>query len=165
MTAAEVRAALGPETWARYQKITSIRNPFDLAVSMFHWREPEKGARVDEDFAVTRARFHDWLAKDLPDCDKGLLHIDGAFVADQVIRFETLTADVDRLYHQFDPGAGPIDVPHTKNIGRRRTHAVPEYFTEESIAMVLRLSGWVFDRFGYPDRPQEKARASAGQTT
>lgn len=77
----------------------------------------------------------------MPDADKGLPHIDGAFVADQVIRFETPAAEADRLHRRVDPGAGPIRFPHTGNVGSRRTHAVPDGFTGESIATVLRLSG------------------------
>jgi hypothetical protein len=161
MTAAEIKAALGTERWNRYRKITSVRNPFDRAVSSFHWQESRAGVPADEDFAAVRARFNDWVARTKPNSDKDVLFLDGAFVCDLAIRFEHLAADLQTIYSMFDPKAGPVQLYHVKDAGPRRKRPVPEYFTETSIATVLEHSGWVFERFGYPDRPQERVRAPA----
>jgi hypothetical protein len=154
MTAAEVRAALGPARWDRYRKITAIRNPFDRAVSSFHWQESRAGVPAEEDFATVRARFNDWVARTKPNSDKDVLFLDGVFACDEAIRFEKLAEELQALYSRYDPGAKPIRLHHAKDAGSRRKHPVPEYFTEASIATVLAHSGWVIDRFGYPDRPQ-----------
>lgn len=163
MTAADIRAALGADKWNRYRKITSIRNPFDRAVSSFHWQESRAGVPADEDFATVRARFNAWVARTRPDSDKDVLFLNDDFVCDLAIRFEHLVADLQKIYTMFDPDAGPIKLYHVKDAGSRRKHPVPEYFTEESIATVLEHSGWVFDRFGYPDRPLDKVRTPAAQ--
>lgn len=158
MTAAEVKAALGKNKWDRYRKITSIRNPFDRAVSSFHWQESRAGMPADEDFATVRARFNDWVARTRPNSDTDVLFLDGAFVGDLVIRFEKLAEELQKIYNMFDPNAASVQLHHAKDAGPRRKHQVPEYFTEDSIAIVRKHSGWVIDRFDYPDRPQEKAR-------
>lgn len=163
MPAAKVKAALGTEKWDRYRKITAIRNPFDRAVSSFHWQESRVGVPADEDFGTVRARFNDWVARTRPNSDKDVLFLDGAFVGDLVIRFENLAGELQTIYSMFDPNAAPIQLHHAKDAGPRRKHQVPEYFTEDSIAIVREHSGWVFDRFGYPDRPQEKARKQPEQ--
>lgn len=163
MTAADVRAALGAARWTRYRKITSVRNPFDRAVSSFHWQEFAKGLPVEDDFSVVRSRFRDWVARTRPDSDKDVLFLDGAFTCDLAIRFESLAADLEKIYHMFDPAAGPVKIYHVKDAGPRRKQPVPEYFDEASIATVLEHSAWVFDRFGYPDRPLDKPRKSEAQ--
>lgn len=164
MTAAEIKAALGTEKWKRYRKIASVRDPFDRAVSSFHWQESVMGLPEDEDFATVRARFTDWVARTRPDSDRDILFLDGAFVGDLVIRFENLADDLQKIYTMFDPTSGPIRMFHAKDAGRRRKHPVPEYFSEASIATVRKHSGWVFDRFGYPDRPQDRVRTRPAQT-
>lgn len=164
MTAAQVRAALGAEKWGRYRKITSIRNPFDRAVSSFHWQDSVRGVPADQDFATVRARFTDWVVRTRPDSDKDVLFLDGAFVGDLAIRFEHLAEELQKVYNMFDPNAGPIQVYHAKDAGSRRKHPVPEYFTEDSIAIVREHSGWVFDRFGYPDIPQDRSRQRLAQS-
>lgn len=160
MTAAQVRAALGAEKWNRYRKITSIRNPFDRAVSLFHWLDSRRGVvnNNDEDFATIRTRFNEWVARTKPDSNKEILFLDGAFVGDLVIRFEHLQEDLQKTYNLFDPKAGPVQLSHAKDLGSRRKRPVPEYFTEESIAILQDHSGWVIERFGYPDRPLDRKR-------
>jgi hypothetical protein len=153
MTAAEVRAGLGPDRWARYRKVAALRNPFDLAVSRYHWELARHGLPEAEDFAETRGRFAEMVQSGRFDGDHGIVHLDGHFVADTVVRFETLAADVAALVQQLVPGAAAAPLPHTKKTANRRQHPVADYYDAASIAAIRKSSAWVFDRFGYPDRP------------
>jgi hypothetical protein len=153
MTAAEVRDRLGAEDWERYRKITALRNPFDLAVSRYHWKLARDGLPEAEDFAETRRRFAEQVQSGQFDGDHGVVHLDGRFVADEVMLFERLAADVAALVQRLVPGAAAVELPHAKKTANRRQHAVAEYYDDASIAAIRRSSGWVFDRFGYPDRP------------
>jgi len=58
MTAAAVCKALGRGKWDRYRKITTVRNPFDLLVSRFHFNQSNLGKIGDGDFAQTRAALN-----------------------------------------------------------------------------------------------------------
>lgn len=155
MPAVEVRAALGPACWDRYRKISTIRNPFDLAVSRYHWELARRGLPETDDFAQTRARFREMVLTGQFDGDGAIVHLGSRYVVDEMIRFETMQTDLDRLMQHLSPGAPPVAIPHTKKTSNRRKHAVVEYFDAEGIAAIRQSAAWVFDRFGYPARPGE----------
>lgn len=153
MPAIEVRAALGAARWDRYRKIATIRNPFDLAVSRYHWELARHGLPETGDFAETKARFREMLLSGQFDGDRAIVHLGSRYVIDEMIRFETIQADLDRLMAELDPGAPPVVLPHTKKTSNRRRHAVAEYFDAEGIAAIRKSAAWVFEHFGYPERP------------
>lgn len=153
MPAAEVRRKLGADRFDRYRKITAIRNPFDLAVSRFHWELARRGLPEAEDFAITRARFSDMVRSGQFDGDHDIVHVDGRYAIDDTIRFESMTADLQALVQSIAPGHPPITIPHTKKTSNRRSHSVADYFDHDSIAALRRSAAWVFDRFGYPETP------------
>jgi hypothetical protein len=153
MPAAEVSRILGPDRFERYRKITSVRNPFDLAVSRFHWELMRHGLPESDDFTETRARFKAMVLSGQFDGDHAIVHIADRFVVDETIRFESMAIDLERLVQSISPGYGAVQLPHTKKTSNRRRHSVAEYFDEESVSALRRSASWVFERFGYPDRP------------
>lgn len=155
MSASKIRDALGRTKWDRYQKITSVRNPFDLTVSRFHWQLTHRGNSTPKDFAETRAQFNAMVQMQDFDYDYSVVHIEGKFVAGHVIRFENLRGDLEAVISAVAPGQGPLVIPHAKNTGMRRTHSVAEYYDQDSIATVLKKAAWVFGNFDYPETPAE----------
>jgi hypothetical protein len=153
MPARAVRAALGAERWDRYRKITCIRNPFDLAVSRFHWELARHDIPEATDFAETRKRFHDMVMSGRFDCDHGIVHIDGQYVADETVMFERLSGDLEKLVSSINPGAAKMNIPHTKKTANRRQQPVAAYFDTLSIAAIHKSAAWVFERFNYPETP------------
>lgn len=153
MPAFEVRSALGAAQWDRYQKIATIRNPFDLAVSRYHWELARRGLPETDDFAQTRARFREMLMSGQFDGDHAIVHIGNNYVVNHMIRFETMQGDLDQLMQRLDPGAPPVIVPHTKKTSNRRKHPVAEYYDTDGIAAIRKSASWVFDRFGYLETP------------
>jgi hypothetical protein len=153
MPADQIARALGRKTWTDYRKVATIRNPFDLAVSRYHFDLARRHLPEKADFRETQADFRDMVFRMSIDHDHDLVHLDGKFVCDEVILFEDLREQVARIARIFAPGTPAPELPHAKKTANRRTHPVAEYFDEASIGRILQTSGWVFDRFGYPDRP------------
>jgi len=157
MPAAEVRAALGRARWDRYVKITSIRNPFDLAVSRFHWDMFRRGEAEAADFAETRQAFIAMMRHQTIDCDHAVTHIDGVFVANLVIRFERLAQDLEATLRQVAPGIPIPTLPQTKDMSGRRKRPFADYYDEPTIEAVRKSAAWVFERFDYAHRPEDAA--------
>lgn len=157
MTAAAICKALGREKWDRYRKITTVRNPFDLLVSRFHFNQSNRGKTWEGDFAQTRAAFNEAVRTEYADFDFDypIVHLDGRFLPDHVIRIENLQAGFDAVAAAIAPGEPVPKIPHTKNVGFRRTHATAEYFDKDSIAMVLRNAAWIFRNLDYPETPSD----------
>ena len=157
MPAREVRDALGLRRWARIRKITSVRNPFDLAVSRYHWQLMRKGLPEAADFAETRRNFRAMLeaGKRVIDVDHDIVHIDGVLVTDHILRFEHLAEDLDRVAGELDLARSLISLPHTKQTSHRRARPTADYFDETCAEIVRRSAAWVFDRFDYALHPRE----------
>lgn len=159
MPAAEIRDALGDAVWSRYLRVTAVRDPFDVAVSRFHWDRARQGLAEAEDFVQTRAEFAAMTRDPRFDGDHDLVHIDGAFAADRAIRFERLAEDLREVTETVAPGAIRAPLAHAKPTAGRRRRPLADYYDETSIAAVRRAFAWAFDRFDYPERPTSDAPA------
>ena len=153
MPAVKVERALGHQRWERYRKVATIRNPFDLAVSRYHFELARRDQPEKADFRETQADFRAMVERMTIDGDHDIVHLNGKFVCDEVISFEKLREDVVRVAAILAPDMPAPELPHTKKTASRQTHPVTEYFDAASIARIRQTAGWIFDRFGYPDRP------------
>ena len=84
-----IQRELPPEAWEGYHKVLTVRNPFTYVVSLYNWahRREEKTAQG----------FREWLNQgrgDLRFSNYGMGKVRGDFSMDQVLRFETLNADL-----------------------------------------------------------------------
>ena len=161
MTAAEMRRALGAARWGRYRKISTVRNPFDRAISQFHWayREyPELKAPFDE----KRALFSKFLCHPRFKTDYNIAYLDDEFILDDVVRFEHLREDVAALTRRND---WPLDIdtlPHMKSSRKARgTIPVSDYYRDEDRDQVLKHFSWIFDRCGYSTDPRDADQDTA----
>jgi hypothetical protein len=137
--------------WERYRKIATIRNPFGIAVSRYHWKR--RGLPESENFFDTRAEFREMVLSGQIDGGRDIVHLGSSYVVSDMIRFETMQADLDRLMQSLNPGAKPVVIPHTKKTANRRKHPVADYFDPEGIAAIRKSAAWVFERFDYPTTP------------
>ena len=159
MPAAEVRDAIGAEKFDRYLKITSVRNPFDRCVSLFHYRNPDM-VRDGADFARTRAAFRDFILGVNWPGDVDTTHVGGQFAVDRAIRFERLAEDIHAIAEEvgvvLDAGA----MPHTKSTASaRKAQVTAEYYDAETTEQVKSKMAWVFDHYGYSTDPAETGGA------
>lgn len=90
MTASEARQLLGEEIWDNARRISIIRNPFDLAVSLYYWRG-SSGRDLPE--------FGEWCIANIPLLaqNRESYTIDGARIADHLLRYEHIAEDIAAL--------------------------------------------------------------------
>lgn len=150
MTAKAIRDALGRRTWDRCVKISTVRNPFDRAVSQFHWNTRREGPRHP---AEAVDRFRDWVRGRWPD-DFDVTHLRARYVIDRAIRFERLREDIEALAADLGLPVDLSSLPHAKSLGHaRKGIAVADYYDAESVEIVRRRMRWVFDNHDYPETP------------
>jgi hypothetical protein len=96
MRAAGVRCIVGSNAWRSYRKITVVRNPWDYLISFWRWRQHKFGLRISlDDFlsmietSPAEPAVKGWL-------NWPIYTIEDQIVADDVIRYEELTADLAR---------------------------------------------------------------------
>lgn len=160
MGASDVRRRIGRRRFDSYRKISCVRDPFDRAVSTFHWIN--RTAPPPVDFAEVRARFRAFVLADDWPTDEDVTFADGVCVVDFAVRFEHMRADLVRLAEEMELPLDPNSVPHTKDLGRARGgRPVAEYFDVDTIEVVRRRMAWVFDRHGYADTPGDGVREAA----
>jgi len=132
----------------RWCKFTVVRNPFDRAVSHYHWQSQAPGQRhYKRSQAMSfkdhlrdmqrRQRWHDERQVRYI-CDR-----DGKLLVDRVLRFENLPAEFDALAR--DLGLDATLAVHNKSLHR----PYADYYDEEARQMVIALFRDDFDLLGY----------------
>jgi hypothetical protein len=164
MPARQVRAQIGRSLWDSYAIITSVRNPFDRAVSFFFWHRQWSGQDAIADFGLARPAFQAFLREPAFKNDRAVVHIKGVFYPQFAIRFEKMGEDLPRLGHQLGLDLSLAELPRTKDsTGKIPGRWVAEYFDAESRDLVLKKQSWVFDKFGYSTDPAD-ASTPSGQS-
>jgi hypothetical protein len=94
--AVKLRARLGAATWDAYTKVSIDRNPFDLAVSLYHYFERD-GRRSFAQFVHAGGAYRG--------SNFDLYAIDGVPAMDRLLRYETLDAELEALGADLGLGA------------------------------------------------------------
>ena len=151
-TALLYRREIGEEAWEKAFKFSFVRNPWDRAVSAWHFarRKDMTGASTLRSFLQelprTNRTSYDkrWVRwHTSPQCFH-LVDEDGALMVDFVGRIE-------RLQEDFDEVCRRLEAPRTR-LPRRNSseHAsYLEYYDEETIHLVSELYREDIERFGY----------------
>lgn len=150
-TAAEVKR-YDEEAWRNYFKFAVVRNPWDHAVSYYHWKMHEN--------EVSSISFKEYLKRvsnwDRPDPEGirpprksawDMLAIGDEIALDYVARFENLAEDMNTI-------AGRIGIPidmgnKTKSNIRSKNKSFAAYYDDESIELVRRIYAKEIDCFDY----------------
>lgn len=152
--AAEVAAWLGERRWSRLETFSTIRNPWDRLVSMYHWRVSTNQTGL----ADSPIPFADWLDLCLRKRDPfyvknplmlapqtyWLCDDTGRLLVDRLLRFERLAADFAEFCSviRFDG----LELPHLKKTERRHYSV---YFSECDAELVGQVYKSDIDAFGY----------------
>lgn len=150
MTAVQLKKALSLEVWNSYVKVCNVRNPYDQVVSRF-WMDvphPDRQKLRKADLGDIKKRFKLWAFNGiLGNRSRKICFIDGNCVADRVIRYESLEADVQVLCHDLGMEFGELGAFKT-NI---RTNKAPfqYYYDEETAALVQERFNLEFEQFCY----------------
>jgi len=160
--ALSVKNKVPGDVWDDYFKFSIIRNPWDRAVSDFHWKKrqdpafnPRKrfyhhlGVPFDE-MATLKKQFSNYIRGDNWDNNDSFYILDGELCVDFVIRYENLADDFNEVCKKI--GVQTISLPHLKGGIRKKNYHYSEYFDEESKAIVaerhrhdVRLFGYQFE--------------------
>ncbi len=124
-----IRRMVGEEIWNGYFKFCVIRNPYEKVVSAFYFFRKRSNPHIQfNDLELDRALFEQWVLSGykLPiDSDKFL--IDGRFCLDDVIRYESLLQDIERICGKLGVHWSGLWFPAFK------TGVRPEYATVEAL--------------------------------
>ncbi|PWK59305.1 hypothetical protein C7455_10873 [Roseicyclus mahoneyensis] len=151
--AAMVQQLVGMIKWRQSTKITTVRNPFDRMVSMFHYGH-RNAPFLGGDFDGIRKNFQTWIVSGRWDADESIVTIDGKLCVDFIVRFENLRDDLKSLGAQLGVDIAVDSLPHTKSMAATRRYEVRDYYDEDSVKMVVERHKWVFDNCDYANEPQ-----------
>lgn len=144
LPARKVRDYVGPTLWKRYLKAGFVRNPWDRAVSTFHWRMRKQ---ADKSPAAFKRFLVESEADRLPLWD--LISIDDALALDFVGRYETLAEDFARLLAEIGYKK-PLPIGRAKT--ETRSAAARDYrlfYDDDSRAMIAQGAAREIEAFGY----------------
>jgi hypothetical protein len=161
MPAAQIRDQLGEDIWTRYFKFCVIRNPYEKAVSAFYFGRSRNPSLSDspasdtsthdatEEAAKDAAAFEHWLITHGPPIDRDKYLIDGQFCLDDVIRHESLAADLERVCTKLGIPWNPDALPQLKTGTRPKTAIAQALYTSTSRRLVEAAYEFELDYFGY----------------
>ncbi len=158
MQADQVRRRVPREVWRNYFKFCAIRNPWDKAVSFFHFAHKKV---KDEDPDEVVKRFRRWVAngQQTRTRDKAIYWIAGRPVVDGYIRYHHLEEDAHAIASHLGietleiggihSGFRPDKLHYTAYYDDGAREAVAETFADE-----IAHFGWTFDNSSEIEVPE-----------
>jgi hypothetical protein len=149
--ASDIKKDIGDETWDSYFKFTSIRNPYDRVISLYYFYNRILMGRPKQSFKKDRVdfiKFVDYHRHDIA-YNQDMFMIDGKFCLDDVVRYEQLHTDMNRVCDKIGVVWDPIKFPRFK-IGLRPAEAtVSAMYTAQPKQIVSELCRYDIETFGY----------------
>jgi len=150
MSAEDVRSQVDPEVWDGYFKFCNIRNPWEKTVSWFHFENPDmKKKPQGEIFAAFRAWLRD--TKTPRGLDHRVYFIDGKPAVDDVIRYDNMADDFERICAVLGVKAREIPSLKTSERGKKKI-PYQRYFdlatrtrVQNMYAKQITQYGWAFN--------------------
>jgi hypothetical protein len=163
MPAAMIQRQLGQAIWEEYFKFCVVRNPFDKLVSAFHFAEAQKSRAVaGEKWRAgvknpadsvhqlpIEERFRSWILQGAFPIDRGAYTIDGKICMDYFIRYEDIKNGVQHVCQVLEIPFEPERIPSLKAGFRPRGLSLRDYYSPETIQLVVERYAFEFDNFGY----------------
>lgn len=140
MSAREVIRIVGRQVWDEYFTFCFERNPWDRAVSLYHWDWASRNRGTFSEF------LHSYKLGHLK--TKGSeLYIEGDRVlVDHVCRYEQLADELEKLSDRLGL-PGRLEAPHTKRHSDTSQPSVQ--LTREEVAYIGERFAAEIERFGY----------------
>jgi hypothetical protein len=147
---------VGEEIWDSYYKFCIERNPFDKAVSLYHWKGRKGGNLSISEFLATTPRSLS---------NAYLYMIDGKPALDRIVRFERLNDELEEV-RQHIGLPEPLDLPHLKSGYRPKKSHYRDVLSAEDRALVERVCAAEIELLGYefdaaPDSKTSEAEAGS----
>ena len=154
MSLSAIQKVIGTLEFDRCTKISSIRNPYDRAVSAFHAmskRNPVSQVyqlKQDGESDKIKDMFYQYLCSNEYN---GSMHfcINDEYQIDYLIRAESIAADLKNVFSELSVSESLAEhiiqsIPHAKNANRSRYQLfLSDYFSHDSLSIVNdRFSQW-----------------------
>lgn len=124
-----------------------MRNPFDLIVSLFHYKLRLKGEAAPTDVVERKAQFAKFVSGRWGN-QSNLLMIDGKICIDRFVRLEHIRTDLQNIVDELGLDLDVSRLPHEKqNLSRSRK--LSDYYDAKTVAIVRERMAWIFERFDY----------------
>jgi hypothetical protein len=144
-TSKDIKNSIGDSIFNEYTKICNIRNPYDIAVSLYHWNGG-RGEQVPADIKL----FTKWLNNpnkiSTLKQNKVLWAIDNKYNFDY-IRYENLEEDILKVCKKLGINVDQVVLPEYK-ISEGRKHYT-EYYTEDTKKIIEKIYAKELEVFGY----------------
>ncbi|MCF8262159.1 MAG: sulfotransferase family protein [Melioribacteraceae bacterium] len=157
MAAFQIKEQLGDEIWNSYFKFCSIRNPFERCISHYEYAgknlerplSEKIKRRFKNPFTSEEKRKFEYVLVHQPSIDRNKYLIDGEFCLDDVIRYENLEAEIERICEKLSLPFEPKNIPKFKSDVRRPNTTIESLYTKRSLAYVKKIYKYEIDKFGY----------------
>ena len=144
-----MKVKLGDAVWNRFHSFAVVRDPYDRAVSSFEFARQRPKLRRHK--AAMKRSFVEFLrAEPAERMQQAPMLTDrrGALLVQEVLRHESLSADLARMCQAWDLA---IALP-SQPVNATTRAPIDSYLTDEAVAIINRRAGRDFDHFGYPRR-------------
>ena len=161
MPAAEIRTRC-PQ-FDDYTRLTVVRDPYDRAISYFHFSHPTftppGGMPLDQAIAllkqgdrhILQERFVSFLRHGLPD-EQALLCIEGLAVQRWIVLRRCITISSSWSTIHLCIRADALPGFKRNRQGREDRPGIDDYLSAEALELIHQQCGWSFDTFNYQRR-------------
>lgn len=137
----ELKEQLGMNIWNNYTKISSVRNPYDMMVSWFHFMTGYKGPQKDKFTSfIKNIKSHSLIIR-----NRNIWSENGEFNF-KYIRFENIEEDLKTIMNELGLPDYQVDLPHFKKSDRSQWR---DYYTIETKNIVYKLFEKEINHFNY----------------
>ena len=132
------------ENFEEYHKFTVVRNPWDMAVSMYYWQV--NGPSKQFSNTMSFKDFINYCPREL--LDNSLIYlIDGQSIIDTFIKFENLANDWKAIVNLI--GLEELELPRAKSGTRKDKRHYSMIYDDEDVEFIRSLCSWEIENFGY----------------
>ena len=143
MPASMVRQLVGRETWDDYFTFSIERNPWDLVVSLYHWRHR------DDPAPPAFANFvEEPIVEELATKNFRGYRIHGELAVDRVIRYDSLAGELTEVWAQLGLPGEPA-LPRAKGGSRPKGPSYASYYDEATKLRVAELFAPAIEAFEF----------------
>ena len=148
MSARQILDKIGDKTWYGYLRFATIRNPYDKAVSAYFFKKHRRGEPIIDPFQE-RDAFKIWLESEGPPKDRNKFMIKGEYCLSDVIRYESMLSDLERICMRVGVPFEPSRLPQAKSGIRPAWATVNAMYSDSARALVNELCAFEIEFFGY----------------